>query len=104
MKTRFQISITRGSPAFTSSPAAQVRGQVNVNFGAGTAGTGVAHLPEIVLLAEPEDMSGIDVGDVLPEGLGFVVCFEDCRVQPALFEPPDLVSAAPTPRQMASFL
>src|SRR5581483_42885 len=38
-----------------------IRRVIVVDLGAGTAGTGIAHFPEIVLCAEPEYMRRIDV-------------------------------------------
>src|ERR1017187_5886344 len=47
--------------------------QVVVNLGTRAAGTGVAHLPEIVLLVEAEDALFGHTRDFLPEPLGIVV-------------------------------
>ncbi len=51
------------------------------DLGAGAAGTGVAHLPEVVLFIEAENADFGDAGDFLPEKLGFVVFAEDGDVE-----------------------
>jgi hypothetical protein len=80
MNTRFQISITRGSPALTSEPP-EVRRQVDVDLAARAARAGVAHLPEVVLLA-PKWMWRVDVGDGLPQVGGLVVGGEAVAASP----------------------
>ncbi len=74
-----------------------VRRQIDMDLGARTAGSGVAHLPEIVFLAEPEDMGGIDVRLLAPEGLGFAVGLEYRGIQPCLVESPHAGEQLPGP-------
>ena len=63
MKTRFQISMQRASPLLTSAPLRVAGGrEVHVDFGARTARAGVAHHPEIVLLAADDDVDLRDPG------------------------------------------
>ena len=72
MKTRFQISMTRGSSPLTCWAAGFVGGAVDVDFGAGAAGAGVAHFPEVVL-AEVVNVIVGQAGDFFPEIGGFGV-------------------------------
>ena len=55
--------------------------EIVVDFRAGAAGSGVAHLPEVVLFVEPEDAVLGDAGDALPQLFGFVVFAEDGDVE-----------------------
>ena len=55
--------------------------EIVVDLGAGAAGAGVAHLPEVVFLVEAEDAVFGDAGDLLPEVLGFVVFAENGDVE-----------------------
>ncbi len=58
MKTRFQISMHRGSPALTNEPlVSPARRKVDVKLGAGSARAGVAHHPKIVLLVSVDDVN-----------------------------------------------
>ncbi len=70
------------------SAARAVGRQINVDLGARTARTGIAHLPEIVFLAEPQDMRGIDVRLLAPEILGLAVGLENGGVQPCFVKSP----------------
>ena len=78
-------------------PAGAIRRQVDVDLGARPAWARLAHLPEIVLLPEPEDVRRLDVGFGFPETLGLVVGFEDRRVQPLLLQPPHVRQQLPCP-------
>ena len=53
--------------------------QVEMNFGAGSAGAGVAHLPEVVLAVAVDDVDGgietLGLEELGPDGVGFVVEF-----------------------------
>ena len=51
--------------------------EVDVDLGARAAGTGVGHLPEVVLLAETVDAARGDPSDVAPEPPRFVVVLVD---------------------------
>ena len=55
--------------------------QVVVNLGTRAARTGLAHLPEVVLLVEPEDAALGDAGHLLPQLFGLVVLAKDGDVQ-----------------------
>ena len=84
-------------PDFDKSPAAvlwkllvlpagfgRTGAQVVVNLGTRAARTGLAHLPEVVLLVEPEDAIFGHAGNLLPELLSFVVLAENGHIQPLL--------------------
>src|SRR5262249_50224601 len=53
------------------------RSHVVVDFRAGAAWTGLAHLPEVVLFVEPEDAILRNTRDLLPEFLRLVVLAEN---------------------------
>ena len=55
--------------------------EIVVDLGAGAAGAGFAHLPEVVLFVEAEDAAFGDAGDLLPELFGVVVFAEDGDVE-----------------------
>src|SRR5262249_36275783 len=57
-----------------------------MHLGAGAAGTGVAHGPEVVLLAQAQDAVVPQAGDPLPEGEGIVVVDEDGGLEAVLGE------------------
>ena len=57
-------------------PSGPLRTQVVVDFRVGTAGSGLAHFPEIVLLVESEYAVGGHAGVALPEQLGLVILAE----------------------------
>ncbi len=58
--------------------------QVVMDLRTRTARTGLAHLPEIVFLVQPENALLRNARHFLPELLGFVVFAEDRDVQPVL--------------------
>ena len=68
---------------------AAVGRQVEMDFGAGAAGAGFAHFPEVVLLAKAEDMGGIDVGAGAPDVGGFVIGLVDGDPEAVLGELPN---------------
>ena len=76
-----------------------------VNFGAGAAWAGVAHLPEVVLFVALVDVLRVDVGDGSPHFGRFVVggeaflgvALEDGRVQAVFFQAPDFGEQLPGP-------
>ena len=49
------------------------RTQIVVNLGAGAAGAGVGHFPEVILAAHVEEMGWIEAGLLEPVGGGFLV-------------------------------
>ena len=53
-----------------------IRAMVKENFGAGPTGAGVAHRPEVALLAEPRDAIGRHADLLDPDLLGFIVVVE----------------------------
>ncbi len=65
--------------------AGQMVALVEVHLGAGPAGAGVPHRPEVVLLAQPEDPVGGQ--ELLPEVERLVVVGEDGGLEPVLGEP-----------------
>ena len=82
MKTRFQISRNRPASASSSNSACRRSSrrllprlplEVDVDLGARPAGAGVAHLPEVVLVAEAVDPVVGQPGDLPPEGARLVV-------------------------------
>ena len=80
MNTRFQISIQRSPSASGGArrAARNVRAMVVEDFGARTAGAGVAHLPEVVgaaarLVADAHDLVFRHAGFLVPEVEGFIV-------------------------------
>ena len=60
--------------------------KVVVDLGARTAGAGLAHLPEVILLVQAEDAALRNARHLLPELLGFVVLAEDGDVEAVLGE------------------
>ena len=56
---------------------AERRAAVDVDLGARTARAGVAHLPEVVLVAEPLDAVHRHADLLVPDGLGLVVALVD---------------------------
>jgi hypothetical protein len=55
--------------------------QVVMDFGTGTARPGLAHLPKIILLVEPENAALRHAGHLLPQLFGFVVLAENGDVE-----------------------
>ena len=99
MKTRFQISRKRPPSASSSNsslpmisgvpPFARLPFEIDVDLGARTARTGVAHLPEVVLVAQTVDAVVGKPGDLAPErpGLGVRMMHRDpqpLRVDPQI--------------------
>ena len=60
--------------------------EVVVDFRAGSAGAGIAHLPEVISFVEAEDAGFGDAGDGLPERFGFVVFAENGDVEAVFIE------------------
>jgi len=67
-------------------PLRPVGAEVVVDLGAGAAGTGVAHGPEVIFLVHAEDAIGGDAGDLAPERAGLIVLAEDGDVEAVLGE------------------
>ena len=65
-------------------PAGNVVALMEVHLGAGSAGAGIAHGPEIVLLPQSEDAVVAEAGDPLPQPVGLVVVREHRRLEPVL--------------------
>ena len=65
-------------------PAENVFAVVPEDLGAGTAGTGIAHRPEIRLCAHARDAGRVDANLVGPEIEGLVIRLEDRHPQPRL--------------------
>ena len=61
--------------------AGHVRALIEVDLRTGAAGAGIAHAPEVVLVAEAEDAFGRDARDLPPQFEGFVVVLVDGDVQ-----------------------
>jgi len=76
---------------------AAVGGQVEMDFRARAAGAGLAHFPEVVLLAEAQDVVGIDVGAGAPDVGGLVVGLVDGDPEAVLGELPDFRQEFPGP-------
>ena len=93
MKTRFQNSMNRSpwGSCERAAVGAERRAAVDVQLAARTARAGVAHLPEVVLVAEALDALHRHADDVVPDLLGLVVAVVDGD--------PDAVAVeAPAPR------
>jgi hypothetical protein len=80
MKTRFQISMQRSESLLTSlRRGVAFGGEVDVEFGAGAAGAGVAHHPEVVLHVAVDDVDGgiaaLGAEELGPDVVGFLVEF-----------------------------
>ena len=73
----FQIAVAVALADTAVRTAGHVRALINVDFGAGAAGTGITHGPEIVLLSEAEDAFGRHPGHLLPQLTGLVVVAEN---------------------------
>ena len=67
---------------------AERRAAVDVDLGARTARAGVAHLPEVVLVAEPLDALERHADLLVPDRLGLVVGLVDGDPQPVAVEAP----------------
>ena len=70
---------------------------VHVDLAARTAGAGVAHLPEVVLLVETLHVAGRQAADAAPQPLGLVVVAEHGGVELVLGESPFLREKLPGP-------
>ena len=68
-------------------PAGQLRALVDKDLGARTAGTGVAHRPEVVRRRDADDAVVGEAGDLLPEVRRLVVGMEDRDEQLVLRQP-----------------
>src|SRR5690606_19086694 len=64
--------------------ALRIRAHVEVDLTARPARPRLAHLPEVVLVTEPEDAGGRQARDFLPQLRGLVVGVMDRRPQPVL--------------------
>ncbi len=71
--------------------------QVNVNFTARTAGANIAHLPEVVLFSETQNVVGIDIGHFRPELRRFVISFIDGGIEAIFGQFPDIGQQFPSP-------
>src|ERR1019366_6434791 len=65
----------------------RLHAEVVMNFRARTARPGLAHLPEIVLLIQPEDAALGYAGDLLPELFRLVILAENRDVELVLGQP-----------------
>jgi hypothetical protein len=72
-------------------------GQVGVDLGTGTAGTGGAHGPEVILFAEAHDALRREVGDVLPKLDGLLIVAVDGDPQAVLVHLEDVAHELPSP-------
>ncbi len=100
MKTRFQNSMNR-SPcgiADRTTVGPERRPAVDVDLAARPAWTGVAHLPEVVLVAEPLDALHRHADLLVPDGLGLVVAVVHRDPHPVAVEAERLGVELPAPR------
>ena len=77
---------------------AERRAAVDVDLAARPARTGVAHLPEVVLVAEALDALHRHADRVVPDRLGLVVAVVDGDPHPVAVEPEHLGDELPAPR------
>ena len=77
---------------------AERRAAVDVDLGARAARAGVAHLPEVVLVAEALDAIHRHADLLVPHGLGFVVALVDGDPQAVAVEAEPLGDELPAPR------
>ncbi len=83
------VALARGAeaPAARGFPGArEMVALVEVDLRARAARPRVAHRPEVVLLAEPEDVGVAEPGHLLPQRVRLVVVGEDGRPEPARVE------------------
>src|ERR1700690_3409982 len=76
---------------------------IEMDFRAGTAGPGIAHLPEIFFL-EAQDAAGQQVGNLLPMRFGLIVIGINRRPQSLGGNLPDLGDELPMPRDGRLFV
>ena len=86
MKTRFQISTNRPPPSIgklfmLAAGLGCFRAEIVMDLRARTAGAGLAHLPEVILLVETENAVLRNARDLLPQFFGFVIFAENGDVQ-----------------------
>src|SRR5690554_1358001 len=67
------VPVDRAGMAGHVALVAMLRPQVIMDLRTGAARTGIAHLPEIILVPEEQDPFGGDTGDFRPEGRCFLV-------------------------------
>ncbi len=84
--------------------ARTVGGEIDMNFRAGAARASLAHLPEVVLVAELQDVRRIDVGLAFPEFEALVVVLIDRGVQTLFGKLPDLGHQFPRPADRFLFI
>ena len=72
-----EVPVTVASHGTGGFPARHLRSLVDQDLGAWAAGTGIAHLPEVVLLSQANDPVGWDLCHVPPEVEGLVVILID---------------------------
>ena len=84
--------------------AGHVIALVEVHLRAGPAGAGVAHRPEVVLLAQAQDAVLAQPGHLLPEREGVVVVGEDGRLEAVLAASRGRAVRSSQPNAMASAL
>ncbi len=75
-----------------------------MNFAAWTAGTGLAHFPEIFLLSEAADAFGGQTADLRPQALGVIVVEVNGRVESVLGQAPFLGQQIPGPLDRFGFI
>ena len=92
----FHIPVTVTANGAAGLSTAVLFAPVIVDFGAGAAGTG-AMLPEIVLLAEPEDSLGGDADFLIPDFKRLVVIFINAGVQAVFIQTNHLGQEFPAP-------
>ena len=96
MKTRFQISTKRWSPPCLGPPSCAVRlPLVEEDLRVGPAGPGVAHGPEVVLVAHALDPLGAQADRVDPDLLGLVVALVHGDPEAVAVEAEDLGQELP---------
>ncbi len=90
MNTRFQNSMNRSPAGSPSGPPSgpNFGAPVDVNLRARTTRSGVAHLPEVVLVAEPLNPVEWNADLFVPDRLGLVVAVVDGDPEPVPVETP----------------
>ena len=82
----------------------RLHAHVVMNFRARAAGTGVAHLPEVVFFIQPENAALGNTGDVLPEFLSLIVLAKNRDVEAYLSAAPHSFVTRSQANSMASAL